>query len=131
MAIKYYKNLINGLPKETKFKSDRIDWEKFPSEADKSHFKKGNLTLRDYINSSVGSGQVPQYDFAAGEKSTDDKTFMYMRDKSLTMAEKYAINKNVQSKLSKEVKESLDDVSEDLILQQIEKGSDNPNSSQT
>lgn len=129
MAIIYYKNLINGIPKETKFEPDRIDWEKFPSETDKSHFKKGTLTLRDYINSSVGSGQVPQYDFKEGEKSNDDKTFMYMRDKSLTMAEKFAINKNVQSKLSKEVKEQLENVSDDLILQQIEKGSDTTNPS--
>ncbi len=129
MSIKYYCNLINGLPKESKFQPDLIDWEKFPSETDKSHFKKGNLTLRDYINSSVGSGQVPQYDFQAGEKSNDDKTFMYMRDKSLTMAEKFAINKNVQSKLNQEVKEHLDDLSDDLIMQQIEKVSDTNNHS--
>ena len=123
MAIKYYKNLINGLPKETKFHPERIDWEQFPSETDKSHFKKGNLTLRDYINSSVGSGQVPQYDFQAGEKSTDDKTFMYMRDKSLTMAEKSAITKNVQKQLSKEVKEQLHNLSDDLVLEELTKQS--------
>lgn len=125
MAIKYYNNLFNGLPKETKFKPARIDWEKFPSETDKSHFKKGNLTLRDYINSSIGSGQVPQYDFPAGEKSNDDKTFMYMRDKSLTMAEKFAINKTVQSKLSNEVKDQLGELSDDLILNKIVKDNDN------
>ncbi len=120
MSIKYYKNLINGLPKETKYKPERIDWEKFPSETDKTHFKKGNLTLRDYINSSVGSGQVPQYDFQSGEKSNDDKTFMYMRDKSLTMAEKFAINKNVHSKLTKEVKEQIDNLDDEMILQSLE-----------
>lgn len=119
MAIKYYTNLFSGSLKESKFKANRIDWSEFPSETDKTHFKKGNLTLRDYINSSVGSGIVPQYDAQAGEKVSDDKTFMYMRDKSLTMAEKFAINKTVQSKLSNEVKEQLDEVSDELIMQEI------------
>ncbi len=120
MAIKYYKNLINGLPKEFKFKPERIDWEKFPSETDKSHFKKGNLTLRDYINSSVGSGTAPQYDFQSDEQVSDDKTFMYMRDKSLTMAEKSAISRKVQSQLSKEVKDQIDTLNDDLVLQNLE-----------
>ena len=122
MAIKYYSNLINGLPHETKFQPYSINWEAFPSETDKSHFKKGTLTLRDYINSSFGSGSQPQYDFKPGETPSEDKTFLYLRDKSLTLAEKSAITNTVQKRLDKEVKEQLNNLSDDLILEEIQKG---------
>lgn len=123
MAIKYYTNLINGTLIESKFNPSFIDWNDFPSETDKSHFKKGTLTLRDYINSSVGSGSQPQYDFKEGETPSEDKTFLYLRDKSLTMAEKSAITKTVQKKLDKEVKEQLNNLSDDIVLEEITKQS--------
>ena len=46
------------------------------------------------------------------------------------MAEKSAITKNVQNKLDKEVKEQLNNLSDDLILEELQKDTKSSDSSE-